>query len=340
MKIWIDIVNAPHAWFFKSIINFLEKEGEEVFITARKFGDVLQLLDIFNIQYTKVGSHGATLEQKLLRSTERVYKLSKIIAKEKPDIAVSKHSIELPRVSFGLGIPSVYVLDNEHAIAANKLTLPLCDKIVIPEVMDVWDLLKTGAEPNSLVRYNGTSEVIHFNDFHYNPSIFNDLDLDLRKSKTILMRPEPVFASYLDADCTKSVLSPIIDILGDYANILMIPRFKEQQEIFTDNENITIIKPPVDSFSLMKRCDLVIGAGGTMNREAALLGTPVISCYPGKLLAVDGFYINKGYMKRSTNVDEVVDMALELLMNHNSEKKIKTDNLLNIMINNIYGVMS
>ena len=118
-----------------------------------------------------MGSHGATLEQKLLKSTERVYKLSKIIAKEKPDIAVSKHSIELPRVSFGLGIPSVYVLDNEHAIAANKLTLPLCDKIVIPNVMDVWDLLKNGAEPNALVRYNGTSEVIHFNDSD-NPSIF------------------------------------------------------------------------------------------------------------------------------------------------------------------------
>jgi hypothetical protein len=154
------------------------------------------------------------------------------------------------------------------------------------------------------------------------------------------MRPEPVLASYLEADCTKSVLSPIIDILVDYANILMIPRFKEQQEIFTDKENITIIKPPVDSFSLMKRCDLVIGAGGTMNREAALLGTPVISCYPGKLLAVDGYYINKGFMKRSTNVDEVVDMALELLMNHNGEKKIKTDDLLNIMIDNIYGILN
>jgi predicted glycosyltransferase len=85
---------------------------------------------------------------------------------------------------------------------------------------------------------------------------------------------------------------------------------------------------------------LVIGAGGTMNREAALLGTPVISCYPGKLLAVDGFYINKGVMKRSNNVDEVVDMALELLMNHNSEKKIKTDDLLNIMIDNIYGIFN
>jgi predicted glycosyltransferase len=340
LKIWIDIVNAPHAWFFKSIIDFLENEGEEVFITARKYGDVLQLLDIFNIQYTTVGRHGATLEQKLLRSTGRVYKLSQIIAEEKPDIAVSKHSIELPRVSFGLGIPSVYVLDNEHAIAANKLTLPLCDKIVIPEAMNVWDVLKAGAEPNSLVRYNGTSEVIHFKDFHYNLSIFEDLNLDLKMDKTILMRPEPALASYLEADCRKSVLSPIVDILGDYANILMIPRFKEQQEIFADNENVIMIKPPIDSFSLMKSCDLVIGAGGTMNREAALLGTPVISCYPGKLLAVDGYYINKGLMKRSNNVDEVVNMALELLMNHNGEKKIKTDDLLTIMIDNIYEMIN
>lgn len=337
MKIWIDIVNAPHVWFFKNIIQYLKQQGEDVLITARKFGDVHELLDLFGISYTSVGSHGATLEQKLLRSTERVYLLSKMIAEEKPDIAVSKHSIELPRVSFGLGIPSVYVLDNEHALAANKLTLSLCDKIIIPEAVDVWDVLKTGAEPNSLIRYNGTSEVIHFKDFHYNPNIFDDLNLDLKKDKTILMRPEPALASYLDTDCRKSVLSPIVDALEDYANILMIPRFKEQKEIFEDYENVTIIKPPIDAHSLMKRCDLVIGAGGTMNREAALLGTPVISCYPGKLLAVDGYYIKKGLMKRSTNSDEVVDMALELLMNNHGEKEIKTDDLFDLMIQNIYG---
>lgn len=338
MKIWIDIVNAPHVWFFKNIIRFLEDEGEEVFITARKYGDVHQLLDLFKIKYTSVGRHGATLEQKLLRSTERVYNLSKIIEKEKPDVAVSKHSIELPRVSFGLKIPSVYVLDNEHALAANRLTLPLCNKIIIPEAINVWEVLKTGADPNALIRYNGTSELIHFEDFNYNPNIFNDLNLDLKKNKTILMRPEPSLASYLDADCRKSVLSPIVDQLEDYANILVIPRFKEQQEIFED-DNVIIIKPPVDTFSLIKKSDLLIGAGGTMNREAALLGTPVISCYPGKLLAVDGYYIKKGLMKRSNNADEIVDMALELMMSKSNKKQIKTDNLLQIMIDNIYGVL-
>lgn len=339
MKVWIDIVNAPHVWFFKNIIKYLEDQGEEVFITARKFGDVHQLLDLFEIPYTSVGRHGATLEQKLLRSTERVYNLSKIIEQEKPDVAVSKHSIELPRVSFGLRIPSVYVLDNEHAIAANRLTLPLCNKIVVPKAMSVWDVLKIGADPNALVRYNGTSEVIHFVDFQYNSNIFNDLNLNLKEDKTILMRPEPALASYLDADCNESVLSPIVDHIGEYANILVIPRFKEQQEIFADNENVTIIKPPVDTFSLIKKCDLMIGAGGTMNREAALLGTPVISCYPGKLLAVDGYYIKKGLMKRSNDIPEIVDMALELMMGHKVKKQIKTDDLLQIMIDNIYGVL-
>ncbi|MGV8144101.1 MAG: DUF354 domain-containing protein [Methanothermobacter sp.] len=336
MKIWIDIVNAPHVWFFKNIIKYLEDHGEEVFITARKFGDVHELLNLFDIPYTSVGSHGATLEQKLLRSTERVYNLSKIIEEEKPDVAVSKHSIELPRVSFGLKIPSVYVLDNEHAIAANRLTLPLCNKIVIPEAMDVWDVLKTGADPNALIRYNGTCEVVHFEDFQYNPNIYQDLGLDLKKEKTILMRPEPALASYLDTDCKESVLTPVVEHLEDYANILIIPRFKEQEEIFKDNPRVNIIKPPVDTFSLIKKSDLVIGAGGTMNREAALLGTPVISCYPGKLLAVDGYYIKKGLMRRSTDLDDIVDMALVLMMDHHQRKTVKTDDLLKIMIDNIY----
>ncbi len=336
LKVWIDLVNAPHVRFFKSIIHYLKDEGEDVFITARKFGDIHKLLDLFQIEYTSVGKHGVTLSQKLEESTKRAYELSKLIAKEKPDVAVSKHSIELPRVSFGLGIPSVYVLDNEHAIAANKLTLSLCDKIIIPKAIDVWNVFKTGADPNNLIRYTGTSELTHLKDFKYDENIFGELNLNLKKEKTILMRPEPALASYLDADCKTSVLSPIVDALKDHANILVIPRFKEQQQIFENDPDVTLIKPPVDTFSLMKKCDLVIGAGGTMNREAALLGTPVISCYPGKILAVDKYYVDNGFMKRSTNVDEIINMALELLSSDMNGREIKSDDLFNIVIENIY----
>lgn len=336
MKIWIDIVNAPHVRFFHSIIRYLEDQGEEVFITARRFGDVHRLLDLFDIEYHMVGWHGVTLEEKLIRSTHRAYELSQLISREKPDVAVSKHSIELPRVSYGLKIPSVFVLDNEHAIAANKLTLPLCDKIILPEVIKPESVVKCGADPETLLPYNGTSEITHLVDFDYNPDIFSDLKLDLEKEKTILMRPEPALASYLDADCRKTVLSPIVEALEDQANILVIPRFREQQEIFEDDDKITLIKPPVDTFSLMKACDLVIGAGGTMNREAALLGTPVISCYPGTLLSVDAYYINNGLMKRSTYPGEIVDMARELLNDNHPTPELSTDDLFGIIIENIY----
>jgi uncharacterized protein len=336
VKIWIDITNAPHVRFFKSIITFLKEEGEEVIVTSRRFGDIHKLLDLFGIKHISFGKHGVTLAEKLIESTKRTYELSKLIAEEKPDVAISKHSIELPRISFGLSIPSVYVLDNEHAIAANKLTLPLCDNIIMPEAINVWDIVKSGADPNKIEKYKGTSEIIHFKDFKFNENILENLNLKLKKEKTILMRPEPSLASYLNTDCRKSVLSPIVDILKDYANILIIPRFKEQQQIFENDKDVILIEPPVDTFSLMKKCDLVIGAGGTMNRESAILGTPVISCYPGDLLSVDKCYIDQGLMKRSNDINHIVTLALNLIANGKKKFDLKTDDLFDIIIKNIY----
>ncbi|OED30695.1 DUF354 domain-containing protein [Methanosphaera sp. WGK6] len=336
MKIWIDIVNTPHVRFFNGIIKKLKEDGHEVLITARDFSNIHDLLDIFELEYTSIGNHGVTLKEKLLSSTKRAYDLSKFISEENIDIAITKHSIELPRVAFGLGIPNIFILDNEHAVAANKLTLPLVNKLIIPEIFDVWNTVKFGMNPNNIVQYNGTCEVTHLEDFKYNENILDDLNLKLTKKYTILMRPEPSLASYLDADCTKSVLTPIVNELKNDANILIIPRFKTQGNIFEDIENVHIIETPVDTFSLMKKADLVIGAGGTMNRESALLGTPVISCYPGKQLSVDTYYIEKGLMKRSTNLNEIIDLSKELLSNQHNKNPIKTDDLVELIVNEIY----
>lgn len=337
MKIWIDIVNTPHVRFFNGIIKKLRKDGHEVLITARDFSNIHDLLDIFGLKYTSIGDHGVTLEEKLLSSTKRAYDLSKFISKEDIDIAITKHSIELPRVAFGLGIPNIFILDNEHAIAANKLTLPLTNKLIIPEIFDVWNTIKFGMNPNNIVQYNGTCEITHLEDFKYNEKILETLNLDLDDNKKIiLMRPEPSLASYLHTDCTKSVLTPIVNELKDIANILVIPRFKAQSTIFKDIPHVHVIKTPVDTFSLTKRADLLIGAGGTMNREAALLKTPVISCYPGKVLSVDKYYIEKGLMKRSTDLNEIIKLAKELLTKKSKEVELKTDNLIDLIVDEIY----
>jgi len=259
-----------------------------------------------------------------------------LISGENFDVALSKHSIELPRVAFGLGIPSLFVLDNEHAMAANKLTLPLCSKIIVPSIIDEWKLLQYGANPNDIIKYNGTSELMHFNNFVFNENIFEDLGLDLPLQKTILMRPEPSLASYLNTDCRKSVLSPVVDVLKEYANILILPRFKEQAEIFEGIKNVTILKPPVDTSSIIKACDLVIGAGGTMNREAAILQTPVISCYPGDTLSVDQFYVDNGLMYRTTDLEDITKQALSFIVNPHKPIDFKTDDLFGLIVNKTY----
>ena len=338
MKIWIDISNAPHVRFFKDIIRYFQDEGEDLIITGRQFGDIHKLMDMYGFDFISVGKHGVKLAEKLKESTARVDALVDIVANENVDVALSKHSIELPRISYGLGIPSLYVLDNEHAEAANKLTLPLCDRLIAPKIIDLWKLIGYGADPNKLIRYNGTSEILHFKSFEYNENIFEDMNLNLTSSKTILMRPEPSLASYLDADCRVSVLSPIVDVLKDYANILILPRFKEQAAIFEGIENVTILKPPVDTSSIIKRCDLVIGAGGTMNREASVLHTPVISCYPGIPLSVDQYYINQGLMFRSNDTDEVVNKALSYLVNPVTHDEIQHDDLFQLIIDNVYDL--
>ena len=338
MKVWVDISNAPHVRFFKDVIKYLENEGEDVIVTARQFGDIHKLLDTYEIDYISVGKHGVSLHDKLKESTQRVNNLVDIIYDEKVDVALSKHSIELPRISFGLGIPSLYVLDNEHALAANKLTLPLCDRIITPKIIDMWKLMKFGADPNTIISYDGTSELMHFKSFKYNDNIFNDLNLKFNHSKTILMRPEPSLASYLNSDCRKSVLSPIVDELKDMANILILPRFKEQAEIFEGIDNVHILKPPVDTSSLIKKSDLVVGAGGTMNREAAILQTPVISCYPGETLSVDQYYIDKGLMYRSHDTQDVIRKSLEFIVDSKEKVDVKTDDLFQVIIDNLYDL--
>ena len=127
MKFWIDITNAPHVRFFKDVINYLKSEGEDVIVTTRDFGDIHKLMDMYNLDYISIGHHGVSLYEKLKTSTDRIGEMIDVVAGENIDVAISKHSIELPRIAYGLGIPSLYVLDNEHATAANKLTLPLCN---------------------------------------------------------------------------------------------------------------------------------------------------------------------------------------------------------------------
>ncbi len=57
----------------------------------------------------------------------------------------------------------------------------------------------------------------------------------------------------------------------------------------------------VDAQSLIALADLVVSAGGTMNREAAALGVPVYTTYGGRLGGVDEELIRQGRLRPLTD---------------------------------------
>lgn len=311
MKVWIDISNAPHAHFFKGIIRELEKRGYEVLVTTRKFDGLTGILDMLGIEYYVVGKHGgSTLEGKLVASVERQQKLAGLIIEEKPDLALYKHSVEAPRVAFGLGIPSIGFVDNETAVAQNKLMLPLTLRVIHPEAIDKYDLMRAGADANTLRPIRGFAELAH--TYRFTPSKEPLEELDLGKHDYIVMRPEPIKANYFNGDAERSVLEKIIPMLPDMP-IVLFPRTETQRRRFEHFGNVIMPDRPMDSLSLLYYARLMIGAGGTMNREAIALGTPTISTYPGKTLAVTKWMVKMGVKFYSTEALAVAKKAYEFL---------------------------
>jgi predicted glycosyltransferase len=66
----------------------------------------------------------------------------------------------------------------------------------------------------------------------------------------------------------------------------------------------------LDGRQLIAAADAVISAGGSMNREAAVLGTPAFSIYAGKLAAVDRALVADGRLTLLRSTADVSRLAL------------------------------
>jgi hypothetical protein len=310
MKIWIDISNAPHAHFFKNIIHELEGRGHDLLVTAREFDSIQDILNLLQIEHSVVGKHGGfSLKDKLIESSKRIVDLAEMISRENPDLALYKHSVEASRVSYGLKIPSLCVVDNEIAEAQNKLMLPLSTKIIAPTAIPLHEITRYGVSPENVRRFYGICELAHVRDFVPDERVFDDLPGD---DSLIVLRPEPIKADYYNGSKETSVVR---DIIGDApidATFVVFPRSAEQKKLFNFS-NVLIPEKPMDSLSLIHYADLVVSAGGSMNREAIASEVPAISAFPGHLLAVTEFLIDLKIKNHSLDSHEIWRMAGEFM---------------------------
>jgi len=311
MKIWIDISNSPQIHFFKNIIKRLDRLGHEVVVTSRKFGSMESMLERNNVDCQIIGEHGgASKEMKLKCSSKRILGLTDFALAESPDVALFKHSVEAPRVAYGLGIPSICVLDNEKAIAQNRLMLPLSSRIIAPDAITYNEISQFGVTEDRLRSFNGFCELAHIEDFMPRDSIFNELGLDEDRPIAIL-RPEPVMANYFTGDPRESIVTSLLRRLNEY-QCVVFPRTEDQYKLF-DHMGAIIPDHCVDALSLIHYSDIIISAGGSMNREAVAMGKPAISTYPEKLLAITDKMV-KDHIKMHSCDGEEVSMLTEALL--------------------------
>jgi predicted glycosyltransferase len=289
--IWIDISNLPHVLFFR---DFIKKN--DCLVTTRAFGNLTKLLDQNGIEYTVVGRHGGgDLKSKLLESSRRVEELTKIVSKHDIEVALTKHSVELPRVAYGLSIPSIFILDNEFAEQQNRLTLPIVTSLITPQALDKRIILRQGADSKKIKNFYGVCEASHLKQFT------PDKGGTKEYGDYVVVRPEPYTAAYFKSEARTQTLIDRLDALG--YEVVVLPRVDERYENAIHLENI-------DSLNLLYHSKAFFGGGGTMNREAAILGVPAISFYSQELLGVDKFLIKLGLLHHTTSLELDLDAVL------------------------------
>lgn len=293
------MTNSPHVNFFDGMISDLEKK-HKVLLTCRPLANTIELLELSGFSCHVIGKHyGQRAIKKMLGFTIRIGQLYKFLRNKGIDVAVSHSSFYSPVASKLLGIRCIYLNDNEHA-QGNKISFLFADKIMVPEFLDIDKVKKQWAREDKIIRYPGVKEGIYL--WTHVPTISNN-SKNLARKKCIFIRPEPWTAQYYKGK-RNFIDNLLIGIREKYETILL-PRGKAQEEYYLQDKfrGVVVSKNSISLDEIMSNCDLFIGAGGTMTREAAVLGIPTISVYQDELLDVDNYLIEKGCMIHKKDLD-------------------------------------
>jgi len=308
MKVWFDCTAAAHPLVLKPLIDRFQAEGAEVLVTAREYGQTVGILERLEIPHTVVGAHGGgSWLGKARALAGRSARLVRPVWRFRPDLAVAHGSVDLALVSAACFIPSAQLQDYEFAGLQRQLAFRIAKRVLVPDSIPVERMAKVGAKGEKLVRYPGLKEDYYLAGFEPDPAVLDELGLD-RERVLVVMRPPPETSEYhADNPLYERVIERLAAAPGVTA--VVIPRTEAQGERVRalGSENLIVPDRAIDAQSLIALSDLVVSAGGTMNREAVALGTPVYTTFAGRMGGVDEALIAQG---RLTVLEDADDLEL------------------------------
>ena len=322
MRIWVDLTNSPHVLVMRPVVRALERAGAEVLVTARDFSQTLELCARHGLACEAIGRHrGGRLAAKGVGLLSRSAGLTRWARGRRIDLALGHGSNDVTVASAALRVPSTTTFDYEWATVQHTINCRLARAVVVPDAIPPERLRRYGAGERKLRRYPGLKEEYYLADFEPDGAVLDELGLDASQP-IVVVRTPPAVSLYhrFESPLFREVLERL---RGRQAVVL--PRTAEQRAELRRGGGLIVPERAIDAQSLTAFADLAISAGGTMNREAVALGTPVWTTFAGRLGAVDERLVAEGRLHRLADAGQI---ALER-RSHTARERVRRDpNLL------------
>lgn len=327
MKIWIDILTPKQTLFFEPLIKELRKK-HKLMITSRDYREAKELIKSRKMKAKLVGKHGGgTLWGKLQANIQRMKKLNPMVHKFNPDLAISFCSPDCSNISFALGIKHYVYCNAPHSSKVMKLSLPLVDKLFCPKHIPKEKYTIYGIDKDKIFQYNALDEYIIVN----NKSIKEEFNF---KKRIILIRTVESQASYrLRKFDFNKLIKKLYQTFPDH-ELVILPRYYDEIKILkgTLSKYATIMTKVVDSKSILEKCDVFIGSGGTMTSEAVMRGIPSISCNTAPN-DDERYLVSLNLLPRRETISGICTLTLMLMWAERNEFKKQAERFMRKMEN-------
>ena len=309
MRVWIDVAHGPQVRFLQPIEWALRERGDEVVLSVREHGEAATLAR--EAWPGIVADSGASPDERLQKGAAlaaRAVRLARWAHAQRPDVALSHNSYAQILAARALRIPAVTAMDYEHQ-PANHLAFRLATRVVVPEVFPDEALRRFGAAAARVRRYQGLKEEMYIERAADDAAQRSLLGLGPEEPYAVVrLPPEGTLYHRHANELVDALIARLVD---QRATVLVLARTDAQRRVWSGRTNVIILDPPVDAQALLHGCTVFVGAGGTMTREAALIGAPTYSIFAGRPAAADAWLEQQGRLSFLHTAREVsvLDLA-------------------------------
>jgi predicted glycosyltransferase len=306
MRVWIDLTNTAHVPVLRPLVELIESDGHEVELTARPLSHTLELLEDWGHPYRAIGRYGgAGRLGKAQAAAGRLRGLLRFARDRQFDCALAHASVDLPPAARLLGIPNATMFDYEWATTQLNVACRLANRVLVPEAIPRERLARYGARPPKLLQFEGLKEEYYLSGWEPDPSVLKQLGVDRRRVLCVV-RTAPSYALYLGGSENPLLEVVLRRLAEERVQTVVLARTDEQRRAaHAVSEHFVVPDRAVDGSSLVAFADVLVSAGGTMNREAAVLGTPVWSIFEGPLGGVDERLAAEGRLRLLRDPGEI-----------------------------------